>query len=166
MDTKGSKNRKKNPVFNGYTYKPMMDSSSALVKALVDLENYKVPDITSVHSLEYLHIEQNIGLNSFNSPNRFKKASENTDRLGKDFISTLSALSMMKKEDKEKERYKLLYGDTPEKKPSPKGIKKSPKRSPKHSPKQSPKRGSKQSPPTKDKEDPKKAKIKPIPKKY
>lgn len=76
---------------------------------------------------------------------------------------------MMKKEDKQKERYKLLYGDTPEKKPSPKGLKKSPKRSPKHSPKhspkQSPKRNPKMSPPTKDKEDLKKAKIKPQPKK-
>ena len=53
-----------------------------------------------------------------------------------------------------------MYGDTPEKKISPKGHKKSPKGSPKQSPKQSPKHTQKQSPPTKDKEEVRKTKTK------
>lgn len=47
---------------------------------------------------------------------------------------------MKKTEDKEKERYKFYYADTPEKKPSPAQnfYRKSPKQSPKQSSKQSP----------------------------
>ena len=64
----------------------------------------------------------------------------------------MAVMARKKNEEKVKERDKFLYGDTPEKKPSPKGGKKSPKGSPKQSPKQSPKHTQKQSPPTKDKD--------------
>ncbi len=56
-------------------------------------------------------------------------------------VYATTALSSSKKiEEKEKERYKFLYGDTPEKKPSPmqRFVKKSPKQSPKQSSKVSP----------------------------
>ena len=79
----------------------------------------------------------------------------------------MAILARKKNEEKEKERYKFYYGDTPEKKNSPthKGGKKSPKQSPKNSPKHSPKHKQKQSPPTKDKEEVRKTKTKQLYKK-
>ena len=51
-----------------------------------------------------------------------------------------SVATAKKAEEKEKERYKFLYGDTPEKKgsPSTRFVKKSPKQSPQQSMKLSP----------------------------
>lgn len=79
---------------------------------------------------------------------------------------TTAVNSLKKNEEKEKERYKFYYGDTPEKMPSPahKFAKKSPK-SPKGSPKNSPKQSSKISPSTKDHND-RKIKVKVLQKKY
>jgi len=78
----------------------------------------------------------------------------------------MAVAAQKKNEDnKAKERYKLYYADTPEKKISPKGGKKSPKGSPKQSPKQSPKHTQKQSPPTKEKEESRKVKTRPTTKK-
>jgi hypothetical protein len=57
--------------------------------------------------------------------------------MNKEIYTTTSMASTAKKtEEKEKERYKFLYGDTPEKKASPsqRFVKKSPKQSLKLSP--------------------------------
>lgn len=138
-DLKGQKGKKKNPEFIGYTYKPMEESNSALVRALVDLDNYKPP---SKPHLEYLQLERTEpAVNSHPlSANLFKKKEDKTDRVSKEFAATTTLVSTAKKaEEKEKERYKYYYGDTPEKKPSPANfLRKSPKQSPKQSSKISP----------------------------
>jgi hypothetical protein len=155
-EAKGIKGRKKNTEFIGYTYKPVNEVNSALVKALVDLDSYKTSSrqiSEASSSLEYLQLEKNDF--EFHSPNRFKKTQDKTDRFNKEYSATMAVLARKKNEEKEKERYKFYYGDTPEKKPSPgnKG-KRSPKASPKQSPKQSPKGHShKMSPATKDRDD-------------
>ena len=60
MEAKGVKGRKKNPEFIGYTYKPVQDTNSALVKALVDLDTVKPAPISlSSNNLEYLQLEKN-----------------------------------------------------------------------------------------------------------
>lgn len=143
----------------------MEENNSALVRALVDLDNYKIPSISQLSNLEYLQLERDSDY-QINSPNRFKKTQEKTDRISKEFAITTALSSLKKNEEKEKERYKFYYGDTPEKKPSPthKFAKKSPK-SPKGSPKNSPKQSSKISPSTKDNND-RKIKVKVLQKKY
>lgn len=40
-DNKSKKYKKKTTEFIGYTYKPIEQPNSGLIKALVDLENYK-----------------------------------------------------------------------------------------------------------------------------
>jgi hypothetical protein len=133
-DLKSQKGKKKNPEFIGYTYKPIEESNSALVRALIDLDNYKPP---KQHNLEYLQLER--GLDHPNSANCFKKKEDKTERVSKEFLATTAAISAKKTEEKEKERYKYYYGDTPEKKPSPANFyRKSPKQSPKQSSKISP----------------------------
>ena len=132
------KAKKKNPEFIGYTYKPMEEPNSALIKALVDLEHYKIPDF-SQKNLDYLQLEQN-NSNSYGNDTRFKKASDKTERMNKEiYMTTTVAMTAKRNEEKEKERYKFLYGaygDTPEKKPSPshRFVKKSPKQTIKLSP--------------------------------
>lgn len=62
----------------------MEQNNSALVKALIDLDNYKVPQIVPVNNLEYLQLERGSSLNSqSNTINCFKKAQDKTERIGK-----------------------------------------------------------------------------------
>lgn len=62
--------------------------------------------------MEYLQLERNPDF-QLNSPNRFKKTQEKTERGHKEFAATIAVNSMKKNEEKEKERYKFYYGDTP-----------------------------------------------------
>lgn len=119
----------------------MEEPNSALVKALVDLDNYKMSEIRETNTLDYLQLERdstNTNNGSLNSvDNRFKKTFDKTERMNKEIYTTSSlGLTAKKTEEKEKERYKFMYGDTPEKKPSPsqRFVKKSPKQSLKLSP--------------------------------
>lgn len=69
--------------------------------------------------------------------NRFKKTVDKTERMNKEIYTPSPMGSTGKKtEEKEKERYKFMYGDTPEKKPSPshRFVRKSPKQGLKLSP--------------------------------
>lgn len=135
-DLKAQKGKKKNPEFIGYTYKPIEESNSALVRALVDLDNYKPP---ASKPLDYLQLERIENPNSHPlSANLFKKKEDKTDRVSKEFAATTALATAKKAEEKEKERYKYYYGDTPEKKPSPAFFRKSPKQSLKQSSKISP----------------------------
>lgn len=111
----------------------MEESNSALLRALVDLDNYK--PASRQPTLDYLQLERT------DPPvSAFKKKEERTERVGKEFSTTTTISSKKTEGEKEKERYKYYYGDTPEKKPSPAQnfYRKSPKVSPKQSSKISP----------------------------
>ena len=80
-EQKGGKGKKKNPEFIGYTYKPMEENNSALVKALVDLDSYKPSTFTSpVGTLDYLQLESDHS-NHSSIHNRFKKKADKTERI-------------------------------------------------------------------------------------
>lgn len=99
-----------------------------------------MPEFKEPNTLDYLQLERdstNITSNLSSVDNRFKKTTDKTERMNKEIYSTSSMASTAKKsQDKEKERYKFMYGDTPQKKPSPsqRFVKKSPKQSLKLSP--------------------------------
>ena len=105
----------------------MEEPNSALVKALVDLDSYKMPQFSQKNTLDYLQLERTTNSSGGYVDNRFKKTFDKTERMNKEIYT--SSQTAKKAEEKEKERYKFLYGDTPEKKPSPsqRWIKKSPK---------------------------------------
>ncbi len=77
----------------------MEENNSALVRALVDLENYKIPSISQLSNLEYLQLERDSDY-QINSPNRFKKTQEKTDRISKEFAITTAVSSLKKNEEK------------------------------------------------------------------
>lgn len=112
--TKIAAKKKKNPEFIGYTYKPMEEPNSALVKALVDLDSYRVTQMNPINHLDYLQPEPpsndyQVNLGSF------KKGIDKAERISKEtFVArALTKAVSRKNEEKEKERYKFLYGDTP-----------------------------------------------------
>lgn len=71
------KGKKKNTQFIGYTYKPVQEVNSVLLKAILDLENYKIPQSNPLSSLDYLQLERDDEY-QLNSVNRFKKNQEKT----------------------------------------------------------------------------------------
>lgn len=77
-ELKGKKYKKKTTEFIGYTYKPIEETNSGLVKALVDLDSYKPPEFRD--NLEYLQLEEST-TDKANSTRFLKK--EKTDRLNK-----------------------------------------------------------------------------------
>ncbi len=111
-ETGMKKIKKKNTEFIGYTYKPIENINSAMVKALVDLDHYKMPAMTSPSTngnLDYLHLEKDAYFNyPMNSTNRFKK--DKPERLNKDFYATTTLLSSANKKPSEKDKFGAYYG--------------------------------------------------------
>ena len=69
-DGKGKKYKKKITEFIGYTYKPIEEPNSGLLKALIDLDNYK-PSAKS--NLDYLQLEATTTADEKSSSTRFLK---------------------------------------------------------------------------------------------
>ena len=90
---KSQKGKKKNPEFIGYTYKPIEEPNSALVKALIDLDSYKIPALTQ-SNLDYLQLEKD---NTFKIDYRFKKAADKTERVNKEIYMTTTVSSLAAK---------------------------------------------------------------------
>jgi hypothetical protein len=58
----------------------MEEPNSALVKALIDLDTYKLPQFTPQKNLDYLQLEREANPNL---ESRFKKAADKTERMNK-----------------------------------------------------------------------------------
>ena len=70
-DGKGKKYKKKITEFIGYTYKPIEEPNSGLLKALIDLDSYKPSAAKS--SLDYLQLEATTTADEKSSSTRFLK---------------------------------------------------------------------------------------------
>ena len=112
MPAEGSKaqsRKKNNPEFIGYTYKPMEEPTSALVKALVDLDSYRTPHLNPINHIDYLQPEHSHNVNTDYQINiaSFKKGQDKAERISKEFFaaSALStAANRAKNEEREREK--------------------------------------------------------------